>query len=249
LPTATKQPGNELWADNKSMVVGTTFLLPQRCLKTNVSDALSLEKITVRLSGGEKVVLRAPFNAKYLSRRQLHFVISPLSILFGALVIAFGLFSMANARGNDPLVDLAMPIIGLGFVMLVGGIVYWVAANSALLRGGKKVGDHAWIDGVSPKYLAELPKWNGPTSTPGTMPEIAPANSLSNASPGSSEQSLRQPHLCWRSNGQQRYRGKRLANAANHQLVHRQSGDANLGVRCGNLLRRVIRAGEWRTPQ
>lgn len=170
LPAGMNQPGNQLWADNKLLVIGTTYQLPARCLKTNVSNDLELEKVTIHYSFSEKVVLRAPFNARYLRRRQLHFVLSPITILCGALVFAFGLFLTINADGDEVLGALALPVTGLGFLILIGGFIYWVGSQSALLRKGKKVGEHAWIDGVSPKYLAELPKWNGPASTPGPMP-------------------------------------------------------------------------------
>jgi len=167
---------DEIWRDGDLLVVRKAVSLPDRCVKCNApAEGVRLRRsllwhhwsvyltlllapwligillyVVVSVIVRQRAEIDTGICRRHLARRRGAIAISWLTVLlsFGITIIGFSTFPRSDVAG----------IVALGcFLLFIAGSVYGVLASRILWP--KKIDPFfAWLHGVCPEYLAELPE-------------------------------------------------------------------------------------------
>lgn len=161
------------WRDGKALVFTKDAHFPDRCVKSNVPTQRRLTRnlawyppwtfalifagllifIIVALCIQKKAKIRIGLSDEWFAKRTRATMMGWGSVLLGILIVVLG----ANYQGKG---GETYFIVLLGIVVgLVGAVVG--AMNARLVYPKKITNTHVWLNGVSPKFLGQLPTWPG----------------------------------------------------------------------------------------
>jgi hypothetical protein len=151
---------SSLWRNSDLLVIGKEVELPQRCMKCNSSDGVTLKVLNLSHVGKYNFVFlllgfifyrtyKIPVtlcSRHHLSGQGTTKKVSILLMVMGALAFIYGLSTSS-----------AVPMIG-GCVIIVVGIVLLVMGSGSFAIA-RRDESHIWLKGVDAQYLAALPQW------------------------------------------------------------------------------------------
>ena len=156
-----------VWRSRKQLVVALDAALPERCVKCNVATTGQRLKralywhhpavylvillniliyAVVAMAVRKRVTLFIGLCPEHRRQRKMAILTAWLLVLLGIGVFVAGI---SYEQGS---------VIISGIVLFIGGAIYGTMRGHVI--AARKIDkQHAWIGGVCPDYLAELPEW------------------------------------------------------------------------------------------
>ena len=169
------QGAHGLWRDGKLLVVRKTVELPDRCVKSNQpANGYRLTRkmywhhpaiflsifaglliyVILALVLRKHAEVRIGLSDEWVSKRRFAIITG-----WGLSLGSIGLF-VGSIMAERILGDAVPWCVVLSVVVFFGGIIYGLI-RSRMVAAARITDDMAWLKGVHPEFLAELPEWHG----------------------------------------------------------------------------------------
>jgi hypothetical protein len=167
-----------LWRDRKRLVCSCNAQFPPRCLKSNQPTnnriqkrlsycplwAIILFDALIAMAFTRKMDVNFAMEQRWVTRRMIHALVGLGVALLGGLFMVIGGALTGSTDGEGAAETAGVLLFLLGVLPMCGGIIYaLIGGRSVTVVYIDDMKQHAWLKGVHPDFLANLPQWSGPS--------------------------------------------------------------------------------------